>query len=62
LVDALFSIITRQALLRGNFPTAADLIDAIERFIAAWNERCRPFAWTKDPDIVIATATDPRRS
>ena len=40
--------------------TVADLIAAIERFIAAWNDRCRPFTWTKDPDTVIAKATDPR--
>ena len=53
-------IITRQALRRGNFPTVADVIGAIERFIAAWNDRCRPFTWTKDPDTVIAKATDPR--
>src|SRR4051795_4663296 len=60
LVEAFFSIITRQALRRGNFPTVADLIAAIERFIAAWNDRCAPFTWTKDPDTVIAKATDPR--
>jgi transposase len=57
LVEAFFSIITRQALRRGNFPTVADLIAAVERFIAAWNDRCRPFTWTKDPDTVIAKAT-----
>jgi len=60
LVEAFFSIITRQALRRGNFPAVADLIAAIEGFIAAWNGRCRPFTWTKDPDTVIAKATDPR--
>src|ERR687883_1219308 len=60
LVEAFFSIITRQALRRGSFPTVADLIAAIERFITAWNDRCRPFTWTKDPDTVIAKATDPR--
>jgi hypothetical protein len=38
----------------------ADLIAAIERFIDAWNDRCAPFTWTKDPDTVIAKATDPR--
>ena len=54
LVEAFFSIITRQALRRGSFPTVADLI-------AAWNDRCTPFTWTKDPDTVIAKATDPRR-
>jgi transposase len=61
LVEAFFSIITRQALRRGHFPTVADLTAAIERFIDAWNDRCRPFTWTKDPDTVIAKATDPRR-
>jgi transposase len=60
LVEAFFSIITRQALRRGNFPTVADLIAAIDRFIAAWNDRCAPFTWTKNPDTVIAKATDPR--
>src|ERR671932_2281240 len=61
LVEAFFSIITRQALRRGNFPSVADLVAAIERFIAPWNDRCRPFTWTKDPDTVIAKATDPRK-
>ncbi len=60
LVEAFFSILTRQALRRGSFPTVADLIAAIERFIDAWNDRCAPFTWTKDPDTVIAKATHPR--
>src|SRR4051812_14214085 len=60
LVEAFFSIITRQALRRGNFPTVADLIAAIEHFIGAWNDRCAPFTWTKDPDTIIAKATGPR--
>jgi len=42
-------------------PTVADLVAAIERFIPAWNDRCRPFSWTKDLDTVIAKATHPRR-
>src|SRR6059058_3496571 len=56
LVEAFFSIITRQALRRGSFPTVADLIAAIERFITAWNARCQPFTWTKAPDTIIAKA------
>jgi hypothetical protein len=51
---AFFSILTRPALRRGNFPTVADLIAAIQRFIDAWNDRCAPFAWARDSDIVIA--------
>jgi transposase len=60
LVEAFFSIITRQALRRGNFPTVADLIAAIERFVDAWNDRCTPFTRTKDPDTIIAKASHPR--
>jgi transposase len=60
LVEAFFSIITRQALRRGNFPTVADLIAAIQHFIDAWNDRCAPFTWTKAPDTVIAKAIHPR--
>jgi hypothetical protein len=61
LVEAFFSIITRQTLRRGSFPTVADLIAAIGRFIDAWNDRCAPFTWTKDPDTVVAKATHPRQ-
>ena len=43
LVEASFSILTRQALRRGTFPTVADLIAAIGSFIDAWNGRCVPF-------------------
>ena len=57
LVEAFFSIITRQALRRGSFPTVADLITAIQRFIDAWNDRCTPFTWTKNPDTIITKAT-----
>jgi transposase len=60
LVEAFFSILTRQALRRGDFPTVADLIAAIQRFIDAWNDRCASFTWTKDPDTIIAKATRPR--
>ncbi len=61
LVETFFSIITRQALRRGDFPIVANLIAAIERFIAAWNDRCRLFTWAKDPDTVIVKVTDPRK-
>jgi hypothetical protein len=33
-----------------------ELVDAIRRFIDAWNERCEPFTWTKDPDAILAKA------
>jgi hypothetical protein len=55
-VEAFFSIITRQALRRGNFPTVADLVAAIERFIAAWNYRCTP----RSPGPRTPTPSSPR--
>jgi transposase len=56
LVEAFFSIITRQAIRRGTFPSVEDLIDAIRRYIDAWNERCEPFTWTKTADEILARA------
>jgi hypothetical protein len=32
----------------------SELIQAIGRFIDGWNERCQPFAWTKDTEAIIA--------
>ncbi len=58
--SAFLSIITRQTLPLANFPTVADLITAIQRFVDAWNDRCAPFTWTTAPDTVIAKATHPR--
>jgi hypothetical protein len=55
-VEIFFSIITRQAIRRGapsprgTFTSVKDLIAAFETFIDGWNERCRPFTWTKTAD------------
>jgi transposase len=53
LVEVFFSIITRQAIHRGSFPSVRDLIAAIRRFIDAWNQRCEPFVWTKPADDIL---------
>jgi transposase len=50
MVEIFFGIITRQAIRRGTFTRVKDLIAAIETFIDGWNERCRPFTWTKTAD------------
>ena len=55
LVEAFFSIITRQAIRRGSFSSVRDLIRAIRRFIDAWNERCEPFVWTRDTSTILAS-------
>ena len=53
-VEIFFGIITRQAIRRGTFRSVKDLTAAIGRFIDAYNQRCQPFAWTKDADELIA--------
>ena len=56
MVEIFFGIITRQAIRRGTFTSVRQLTQAISRYIKAWNERCEPFAWTKDPDAILAKA------
>jgi hypothetical protein len=58
MVEIFFGIITRQAIRRGSFTSIKDLIDTIRRFIDSYNERCQPFAWTKDADTILAKAHD----
>ena len=57
MVEIFFGIITRQAIRRGTFTSVKDLIAAIHTFIDGWNDRCRPFTWTKDPDTILAKAS-----
>ena len=53
MVEIFFGIITRQAIRRGTFRSVRDLTAAIGAFIDAYNDRCRPFTWTKDADQLI---------
>jgi len=52
-MEILFGIITRQAIRRGTFRSVKELTAAIGTFIDAYNDRCRPFTWTKDADQLI---------
>jgi transposase len=54
MVEIFFGIITRQAIRRGTFKSVKELTAAIGSFIDAYNQRCQPFAWTKNPDELIA--------
>jgi hypothetical protein len=58
-VEIFFGIITRQAIRRGTFRSVKDLTAAIGRFIDAYNQRCQPFARTKDAGQVLARASRP---
>jgi transposase len=53
LVEVWFSIIERQAIHRGSFPSVRDLMIKIRAFIDGWNDRCHPFIWTKPADQVL---------
>ena len=53
LVEVFFAIIERQALRRGDFASVQELMAAIRRFCDGWNQRCRPFTWTKDTDQIL---------
>ena len=52
LVEIFFGILSRQALQRGSFASVTDRVRAIGRFCDAWNQRSRPFTWTKTPDEI----------
>jgi len=54
LVEVFFSIVERQALRRGDFPSVDDLTTAISRFCQSWNEHCQPFSWTKPAHEILA--------
>jgi transposase-like protein len=57
LVEVFFGIITRQAIRRGSFDSVKQLVTAIHAFIDAYNDRCKPFTWTKTADDVLTRAT-----
>jgi transposase len=57
LVEVFFSIITRQAIRRGSFDNVKQLVAAIRAFIDAYNDRCRPFVWTKTAEDILPRAT-----
>ena len=54
MAEVFFSIITRQAIRCGGFTSVKDLIAAIENFTGGWNDRCRPFTWTKTADEILS--------
>jgi hypothetical protein len=56
LVEVWFSIIERQAIHRGAFPSVRDLMIQIRTFINGWNDRCQPFVWTKTADQILTKA------
>jgi transposase len=50
LIEAFFSILTRQGLQQAVHRSAKELEGFLKDFIAQYNRRCGPFEWTKGPD------------
>ena len=46
-IEVWFSILSRQALAHASFTSTTQLRQAIDEFIAAYNPKAHPFAWTK---------------
>lgn len=46
-IEVWFSILSRQALAQASFTSTAQLRQAIDDFIRAYNPKAHPFAWTK---------------
>ncbi|MEW6583704.1 MAG: IS630 family transposase [Actinomycetota bacterium] len=59
MVESWFSILTRQQVRRGSYASIKELVAAIERFVASYNERAQPFVWTKPAPAILAKAVKP---
>ena len=58
LVEVWFGIIERQAIRRGSFTSARDLMIKIRQFITGWNDRKHPFIWTKPEPTSSTRSTE----
>jgi transposase len=61
LVERWFGELTRKAVRRGAFVSVPDLIQAIEAFLAAWNQEPSPFVWTAKVQAIMARLERARR-
>src|SRR5487761_168295 len=52
-VERFFAEITRRRIRRGTFPTLRSLEQAIQDYLEAHNQDCRPFAWTANADMIL---------
>ena len=52
-VERWFGELTQKAVRRGTFISVAELKEAIEQFLQAWNEAPRPFVWTATVEKIM---------
>ena len=55
-VETWFSILQRKTIRRGVFRSVGSLQSAVHRFIDAWNDPKKPFAWVRTSDEILAKA------
>lgn len=60
-VETWFSLLQRRAIKRGVFKSVSALLDAIRRFLDAWNAHKKPFVWVKSAEQILRKA-DRQRS
>jgi transposase len=53
LVERWFGELTGKRIRRGTFVSVEDLQEAIEEFLAAWNNDPRPFVWTATVESIV---------
>jgi hypothetical protein len=54
LAERWFGELTSKRIRRGSFGSVEDLEKAIEEFLAAWNQKPKPFVWTATVDSIVA--------
>ena len=54
LVERWFGELTSKRIRRDSFRSVPDLKQAIDEFIAVWNEKPKPFLWTVTVDSIVA--------
>jgi hypothetical protein len=52
-VERWFAELTKKRIRRGSFGSVGDLKKAIEEFLAAWNEKPKPFVWTATVESIV---------
>lgn len=53
LVERWFGLLTSKRVRRGSFRNVEELEQAIAEFLAAWNEKPKPFVWTATVDSIV---------
>jgi len=54
LVERWFGELTSKRIRRDSFGSVPELKQAIDEFLAAWNEAPKPFVWTATVDSIVA--------